>query len=194
FWRYYGDNVTWPGTYISIADMLYHQYADTVSVKKHYDSMKKWVDYMRGRYMQDYIVTKDKYGDWCVPPESKELIHSQDPARKTDGQLLATAVYYKLLNTMKGFAEILNKDEDAAAFDALASKVKTAFNDKFLNRETIQYSNNTVTANILPLNCGMVPEGAEEKVFKNIVDKILVENKGHISTGVIGTQQLMRGL
>ena len=33
-----------------------------------------------------------------------------------------------------------------------------------------------------------------EAVFKNIVDKILVENKGHISTGVIGTQWLLRWL
>lgn len=31
---------------------------------------------------KDYIITKDKYGDWCVPPESLEMIHSQDPARK----------------------------------------------------------------------------------------------------------------
>ncbi len=40
----------------------------------------------------------------------------------------------------------------------------------------------------------MVPEGQSKNVFKNIVDKILIGNNGHISTGVIGTQWLMRGL
>ena len=39
---------------------------------------------------------RDKYADWCVPPEREELIHSQDPARVTDGTLIATAYYYKI--------------------------------------------------------------------------------------------------
>lgn len=41
---------------------------------------------------------------------------------------------------------------------------------------------------------GMVPEGKREAVFKNIEDKIMIDNTGHISTGVIGTQWLMRSL
>jgi alpha-L-rhamnosidase len=40
----------------------------------------------------------------------------------------------------------------------------------------------------------MVPDGDNEKVFQHIVDKTMNENKGHISTGVIGTQWLMRWL
>jgi alpha-L-rhamnosidase len=30
--------------------------------------MKKWMEYMKGRYMENNILNKDKYGDWCVPP------------------------------------------------------------------------------------------------------------------------------
>jgi alpha-L-rhamnosidase len=78
YWNYYSDNMTWPGTYILVADMLYSQFADKAPIEKHYASMKKWMDYMRVKYMRDYMVTKDKYGDWCVPPESPELIHSKD--------------------------------------------------------------------------------------------------------------------
>jgi alpha-L-rhamnosidase len=40
----------------------------------------------------------------------------------------------------------------------------------------------------------MIPAGSSEDVFKNIVHKTMVENKGHISTGVIGTQWLLRWL
>lgn len=193
FWRYYSDNVTWPGTYLFIADMLYTQFADQQPIRKHYPSMKKWMEYMQVRYMTDGLVTKDKYGDWCVPPESKELIHSKDPARQTDGILIASATYYKLLLMMENFANMLHQPEDAKNYRALADQIKTAFNAKFFNPESSSYSNNTVTANLLPLSHGMVPEGAEDAVFKNIVDKTLLDNKGHISTGVIGTQYLMRG-
>lgn len=40
----------------------------------------------------------------------------------------------------------------------------------------------------------MVPENFQSKVFDNIVHEVEVTYKGHISTGVIGTQFLMRTL
>jgi alpha-L-rhamnosidase len=194
YWNYYSDNMTWPGTYILVADMLYRQFADKEPIEKHYASMKKWMDYMRLKYMKDYIVTKDKYGDWCVPPESPELIHSKDSSRNTDGQLIATAYYYHLSGLMQKFAKLLNKPADAQAFAALKLKVGIAFNQKYLDKKSFRYANNTVTANLLPLYFGITPATNSQAVFKNIVDKIENDASGHISTGVIGTQWLMRGL
>jgi alpha-L-rhamnosidase len=192
YWNYYSDNMTWPGVYILIADMLYNQYGDDRPIRLHYASMKKWLHYMSGKYEKDGIITKDKYGDWCVPPESPELIHSKDSSRNTDGQLIATAYYYHLLGLMRHFAELLHVSADAAAFAGEGEKVKGAFNKKFFLDD--HYSNNTVTANLLPLYFKIVPEKDSAVVFKHIVDKIEKDNNGHISTGVIGTQWLMRGL
>jgi alpha-L-rhamnosidase len=194
FWRYYSDNVTWPATYFTVADMIWQQYGDLRPVIKHYPSMKKWMHYMEERYMKDGLLTKDKYGDWCVPPEAKQMIFSKDPQRKTDGLLLATATYYRLLMLMHKFALLQKLDAEAAEFDQLAEKIKTAFNHKFLDQTSLQYSNNSVTANLLPLSFGLVPEQDRPQVFKNLTDKIEIDNKSHISTGVIGTQWLMRGL
>ena len=191
YWNYYSDNMTWPGVYILIADMLYNQYGDDRPIQEHYASMKKWLRYMSSKYEKDGIITKDKYGDWCVPPESPELIHSKDSTRNTDGQLIATAYYYHLLGLMRHFSELLHVSADAAEFAGEIEKVRAAFNKKFFMED--HYSNNTVTANLLPLYFGMVSDAKTKVVFKHITDKI--ENDGgHISTGVIGTQWLMRGL
>jgi alpha-L-rhamnosidase len=194
FWFYYKDNMTWPGTYLMVADMLYRQYGDVRPIRKHYASMKQWLVYMEARYMDDYLVAKDSYGDWCVPPESQELIHAKDPARKTDGEVIASAYYYYMLHLMQHFARLLDKPKDADEYAALAGRIRDAFNKKFFNEKTFQYSNNTVTANLLPLQFGIVEDSLREKVFANIVEKIMVENNAHISTGVIGTQWLMRTL
>ena len=78
FWNYYSDNMTWPGAYITISNNLYNQFGDITPIQKHYSSMKKWMKYMKRKYMKNYIVTKDKYGDWCVPPEDLKLIHAKD--------------------------------------------------------------------------------------------------------------------
>ncbi|MBP1224161.1 alpha-L-rhamnosidase [Flavobacterium sp. 1355] len=194
FWRYYGDNVTWPGTYITVADMLYHQFGDKKVIEKQYPSMKKWMDYMEENYLVDDIMTKDKYGDWCVPPESLELIRSKDPARLTDGELISSAFFYQLLNIMKKFAVIAHAEKDIAHYDDLTSRIKKAFNDKYFNTAKNNYANNTVTANLLPLTFGMVPAELQQKVFENLVHEVEVTKNGHVSTGVIGTQFLMRTL
>ena len=148
---------------------------------------------MRQKYLKNGLMTKDKYGDWCVPPESPELIHTKDSSRNTNGQLIATAYYYHFMQLMQRFAKMMNKPADVKEFAAIAAQTKTAFNRAFLGRKTGQYDNNTVTANLLPLYFGMVPAGEEKNVFNNIVKKIDSANT-HISTGVIGTQWLMRGL
>lgn len=194
FWRYYGDNVTWPGTYITVGDMLYQQFGDAEVIKKQYPSMKKWLVYMEENYLQNDLMDKDKYGDWCVPPESLELIRSKDPARLTDGQLLSSAFYYQLLGIMKKFAVIAKADADIAHYDDLSTRIKKAFNAKFFNVDKNTYANNTVTANLLPLNFGIVPENVKDKVFQNMAHEVEVTKQGHISTGVIGTQFLMRTL
>ncbi|MCB5693344.1 hypothetical protein LIR08_18360, partial [Fusicatenibacter saccharivorans] len=66
----------------------------------------------------------DKYGDWCMPPESPELIHSQDPARKTDGALIATAYYYKVSQMLAKFARLQGLEDEAKGFEKDAAKIK----------------------------------------------------------------------
>ncbi len=194
YWRFYNDNMTWPGAYLIVADMLYEQYGDERPIMRHYASMKKWMKYMKDNFMEENIMPRDLYGDWCMPPESPEMIHSADPARKTDGALLGSSFYYHMLRLLEKFALLQNKTEEANDFSRQATDVKEAYNNRFFDRERAQYGNNTVTANLLSLRFGMVPEGFEEKVFANIVDKTLNEFDGHVSTGLVGIQWLMRGL
>lgn len=194
YWTLYNDDVTWPAAYFYVANLLYRQFGDKSGIIRHYPSMKRWMEHMQQTAMKDYIIVKDTYGDWCMPPESQELIHSQDPARKTDGAILATTMYYSLLNMMSEFARLSGHENDIAAYQELAAKMKEAYNAKYFNSETAQYGNNTVTANILSLRLGLVPEGYGEKVFANIVKKTEEDFGGHVSTGVLGIQHLMRGL
>lgn len=194
YWTIYNDDVTWPAAYFYVANLLYRQYGDKSAIIRHYPSMKRWMQHMEQTAMKDNLMIKDTYGDWCMPPESQELIHSQDPARKTDGAILSTSMYYSLLNMMSDFARLSGHEADIPAYQKLAATMKEAYNKKFFNPETAQYGNNTVTANILSLRLGLVPKGYEEKVFANILKKTEEDFGGHVSTGVLGIQHLMRGL
>src|ERR1017187_8288352 len=169
------------------------QFGDNASVGKNYDSAKLWIEHML-TLATDNLISKDSYGDWCVPPEEATLIHSKDPARQTDKTLLATSYFYYDLRLMEKYARLLGKTDDAARWGKLAEDFKTAFNKKFLDREKGQYSNGTQTSCVLPLAFGLVPEDMKSKIFAHLVDKIENETHGHIGTGLIGGQYLNRVL
>ncbi len=194
YWRGYTDNMTWPGAMVTVTDMLYTRFGDVEPIRQHYAVWKKWMLHMKNDYMRAGLMPRDTYGDWCMPPESLELIHSNDPTRITDATVISTPFYCYLCGKMAKFAEVLGFEEDVAFFQQEITTSTIAFNDKYFNRVTGVYANNTVTANILPLWFGMVPKGLEDKVMNSIVDKTENECGGHVSTGVIGIQQLMRCL
>lgn len=192
-WPFYSDNVTWPSSSIIIPNMLYRQYGDVRIIARHYNSAKRWIDYMGG-FVQDGIIERDSYGDWCVPPEDPKLIHSQDPARITNKALLATSYFYHDLRLMGQYATMLDKQEDAREFSRRADELADAFNRRFLKHDLGQYDNGTQTSCVLPLRFGLVPAADRQPVFEHLVDKIERETHGHIGTGLIGGQYLNRVL
>ncbi|MFZ1290758.1 MAG: family 78 glycoside hydrolase catalytic domain, partial [Melioribacteraceae bacterium] len=193
YWPFYNDNTTWAGTYLFVADMLYNQYGDLKAVKTHYPNMQKWIDHM-SQYLKDGIMYKDTYGDWCVPPEDVKLIHTSDPLRTTSSEFIGTVFFNFELRLMAKFAKLLDKENDAKNYLQKAEKIKTAFNKKFLDKDLIQYGNNSHTSNILAIAFDLVPNEYKEKIKNNLLQKILGESDGHVGNGIIGGQWLMRTL
>ena len=195
FLNYYSDNVTWPSTFLMLSDMTYSQFGNIKPIADNYAAAKKWVEHIQKKYLTSkYIVTQDEYGDWCVPPEDLKMIHSQDPKRKTDGALIATAYYYKMLQLMTRFAEVQGFKCDAKDYSKLAEKIKDGFNDKFFRTDSLFYGNNTTTSNLLPLAFGMIPKQNIDTVCKQIIKTVVANNTPQITTGMIGIQWLLREL
>lgn len=210
FYNYYTSDMTWSSALPVVCDMLYEQTGNIQPIVRNYEAMKKWMNHIRKDYTdKNGLITADKYGDWCVPPESPELIHSQDPARNTDGKLIASAYYYKVCQMMAKFARLQGLDDEAEQWEKDGDEVLAAFNKNFLTvkkgtspvttphilyPDSIFYGNNTATANVLPLAFNMVPEEYRQAVADNLIKTIIETNKGHISTGVIGVNWLMREL
>ena len=193
YWKMYNNDVTWPSTFIQVPAMLYDQYADLRAIRAHYDAMKLWVAHTR-TFMKDGLLPKDTYGDWCVPPEDPKLIHSKDPARQTDGTLLATAYFFLINSRMAHFAQLLGREPEAAQFTRIAEELKAAFNRTYFHPESGWYANNTQTANILPLAFGMTPASDTGRVVQALADNIRLKSDGHVGTGLVGSQWLMRTL
>ena len=80
YWNYYSDNITWPSALPFSLEMMYNQYGDAEPMSRYYGNVKRWLGHMKYQYGKDGLMPRDKYGDWCVPPEDIKLIHSRDPS------------------------------------------------------------------------------------------------------------------
>jgi len=193
FWPIYSDNTTWPGTFLFASDMLYTQYGDIQTIETNYPYMQKWIEHM-SRFLNNGIMPKDTYGDWCVPPEDLTLINSSDPARITSSEYIGTAYFYYELKMMEKFARLQDKGNDAEGYSKTAEEMKIAFNKRFLDKNEVKYSNNTCTANILALAFDLVPDEYRDQIVDKLIQKIISDNGGHVGNGIIGGQWLMRTL
>jgi alpha-L-rhamnosidase len=193
YWSIYNDGVVWSSTYIIVSNMLYDQYHDIAILQKHYDSMKKWIDY-NTTFLEKDVMTRNTYADWCFPPKVLTQINSDDPKLTTDGNLVSTTIFYHDLTLMARTARLLGKTDDAENFEKLAGKIKTAFNQRYYDPKLGYYDNGTQTSCVLPLAFGMVPDEYKTKVFAHLVEKITIESDNHLATGLIGGHYLMRVL
>jgi alpha-L-rhamnosidase len=192
YWPLYNDDVTWPASFLMVADHLYDQYHDLRVIEQSYPGMRKWITHME-TYLKDDLMPRDTYGDWCPPPESPELVHSKDPSRKTDATVIGTAYFYRLLRLMEHFATLLGKQDDAQEYSQLAGKLRVAFNKTYFHATVGQYSNGSETSSVLPLAFRMVPEEDRQGVTDALISKI-EKDKGHLATGLLGGQWLMQTL
>lgn len=177
YWRLYNHNVTWPAALPFACKMLFEQYGDIRPLERHREAVCKWLDYVKKKSFNEGLITYDRYGDWCVPPEGLDIVLTQDSTRMTDGALLSSSYFYTV-------SKMMGRDVEA-------EEMRRAINDKFLKDGS--YANGTVTANLLPLAMGIVPQEHVPEVNATLISTI-ARNEYKQTCGVIGLQWLMRYL
>ena len=192
YWSPGGADVVWPSVFTIIPDWIAEFYSDRRVAETHYSAMIAWVQAMRQLNQEaDGTLKGGQYGDWC---DAASMDGKCGDSGKTPQNLIVTAYHYNNCRIMARAAKRLNKPEDAKQFDEWADQLKQAFNKKFLDPATGVYQGGTQCAYLLPLAFGLVPAEHRQKVIDNLVNDILITNKGHLSVGLIGMQWLMQVL
>ncbi len=193
YWRFYTNSVTFPTLAVVLPGHLYEQYGDRRILETCYPMMTRWAEMMIGQ-MRDDLMPKDTYGDWCVPPESPELIWSTDPNRVTNAELVASAYFYANLRTLARYAALLGCPEDTVRYSHIADRMQRAYHARWYNPVTHAYNNGSQTSYVLTLAFGLAPEDVRHKVFQGLIDHVMKHCQGHLRTGMVGSQWLMRTL
>ncbi|MBG9713937.1 alpha-L-rhamnosidase [Bacillus cereus] len=162
----------------------YLHYGDVSILKEQYDSMKKYIDYIRSQGENEYLWdTGYHLGDWLAL-DTKPNVYEGG----TDNHFIATAFYAYSTSLVQKIAEILGEKTDAKFYKKLHGNIVQAFQNEFVTPNGRLISN-TQTAHILVLLFELVNDNRKEKVFNRLIE-LLKENKNHLTTGFIGTPYL----
>ncbi|MBN1817119.1 MAG: family 78 glycoside hydrolase catalytic domain [Sedimentisphaerales bacterium] len=174
-----GGTAAWGDAGVICPWTVYMIYGDKRELAEHYDGMQRWVDYCKGT-TKDLLRPAQGYGDWLS-------INADTPK-----DVLATAYFaYSTRLTAKA-AEVLGKAEDVVKYNNLFEDIKAAFNKAYV-AEDGRIKGDTQTVYVLGLMFDLLPQAKRPAAVKYLVDN-LAQRGWHLSTGFVGTKDLMMTL
>jgi len=188
--KVYPADPAWGSAYITLCWHLYQFYGDRDILRKNFQYLKNYIDFLKRRATGNIQLGLGKYGDWCQPG-------SMVP-KKTLLELIATWFYYHDALIFSEICEIIGRKEEAREYEELSKQIKAAFNGAFLEKDQYKAIRQgpvdrlpDQTSNLLPLYLDMVPEDYRSEVWQNLLESIAIHHDYHLDTGIIGTRYLL---
>ena len=179
-WGYeWANGPDWTSTIAIIPWNIYLFYGDSKVLADCYDNIKRYVDYINIHYPSG--LTTWGLGDW-IPVKSRSPV-----------ELTSTAYYYADAMILARAAKLFGKEADHAFYMALAEKIKTAFNNKYLNTTNGIYGSGLQTELSVPLFWGLVPDDIKAKTAAGLAARITADSM-KLDVGLLGTKAILNAL
>ncbi|PPK87862.1 arylsulfatase A-like enzyme [Neolewinella xylanilytica] len=214
--EYFMEHPTWPTEWQQhVALMFYADYmytGNTELIERYYEDLK-WKTLI-GLIGEDHLVSSSritpeymrKLGFGDRDEELRDIVDwppagwgGSDTQGERDGfvfrdnNTVINALFYRNMEIMAEFADLLDKPEEAIEFRVYALQAKRAVNEKMLDKERGIYVDGegtdhaSVHANMFPLAFGMVPDAYVASVGEHI------QSRG-MAASVYGAQYLMEAV
>jgi len=169
---------------------MYQNYADTRILEQHFESAKRWVEFIR-RNNPNLLWLKNRgndYGDWL---NGDTLILDGYPRgiSAMPKEVFATAFFAHSAEIVAKMAKVLGRTEDAAAYGALFGSIKAAFNQAYVSDDG-RIRGNTQAGYALALNFNLLDDARRSQAMAHLLEAIHAY-KDHPSTGIHATHRMM---
>ena len=170
----------WADAAVVVPWTVYLSYGDKRILEQQYESMKKWVEYMRLRAGDSLFWNTDfTFGDWLAFATTR----SDYPGATTDKDLISQAYFARSTDLLQRTATVLGLTEEAGKYAQLLGRIKKVFQDEFVTPNG-RLSSNTQTAYSLALGFDLLPESLRPLAAKRLAED--VRKFKHITTGFLG--------
>lgn len=167
---------------------LYLQYGDVGILRAQYPSMADWVQYMENDAGEDNLWNPDpNLGDWL------DVGTTVNPTwvGSTAFDLMATAFYAHSVDILQRTATVLHKKHDSLRYSRLLEDIRGVFVERFVSEDGV-VGEGTQTAYVLALDFDLLPDALRSLAARHLAED--VRSRGHLTTGIAGTQRLLTTL
>jgi alpha-L-rhamnosidase len=163
--------------------VLYERYGDVDALRRHFASMRAWVDEVAALAGPDHLWnTGFQLGDWLDPAAPRDR-----PAdTRTDAYLIATAYHAHTARIVAQAADVLGKADDRAHYERLAVEIVDAFNREYVTPAG-RLASDSQTAFALALVFDLLPGAAQRRNAAARLVELVRQDGYRIGTGFVGT-------
>lgn len=176
----YGDSPgpVWDAALFIVPTAIYDYYGDSTAMRKLYPTMLRYMKWLKSLEKEDGTLACG-IGDWL--PYSTQ----------TPTDFTSTLYAYADYKMMTRIAEIL--DENPTPWAREANAMRDRINAQWFDADKNLYANGSQAAQAISLYWGIVPEGHETQVAKNLNDMIVAYDYA-LDFGLLGSKSVLRML
>jgi alpha-L-rhamnosidase len=169
-------NAGWADAGVNVPWTLWQAYGDTSVIRQHYDSMRRYIDYLAAS-SNGFIRGGGDYGDW---------LNLDDP---TPGELIGTSFVAKGARQLSQMAAAIGNTADAGKYQKLYDDVRNAFAARFVAADG-KVGSDSQTGYILAFTSDLIPADKVVAAGQHFANAILRRDT-HLSTGFLGVDGLL---
>jgi len=177
----------WGDAGVVVPWALYQAYGNKQILEAQYESMKGWVEFIRGRAAMDsttYLWENNfTFGDWLAFNTDR----SDYPGATTSKDLIRNAYFARSADLLARSARALGRMDDAERYQKLFERVRSAFQREFVTPRG-RITSDTQTSYVLALSFDLLPADQRATAARRLVRD--VRSRDHLTTGFLGTPDL----
>lgn len=181
-----GGGPYWCGFIITASWNTYINYGDSLTLKKYYPAMQKWLGYV-DKFTSDGLLKRwpdNDYrnwylGDWATPI-------GIDQKAETSVDLVNNCFLAVCYDRMQKIASTLGKADDALIYSRKKDQLQRQIHRTFFDSSKNSYATGTQIDLAYPMLAGVVPSELTSAVTKSLFTEIEQNRDGHFATGLVG--------
>lgn len=159
--------------------VIYRMYGDKQILETHYDAMKKFISFYKNRSTDELLPPEEFhcFGDW---------LNVED---ETPKDVVFMGYFGYSTKLMADIADVLGKTDDSAEYRQLFDRIKQVFKKAYITPDG-KIKGDTQTAYVMAIAHDLLDDQMQKLAAEHLVRRIK-ERNWHLSTGFIGTKDLM---
>ncbi len=171
--------VAWAMVHPWLQVQLYKYYGDRRLLEEQYPTSRRWLDLVRAQNPGHII---------------SDGLSDHEGLEPAPAPAMVTPLYFESARLLSRMAAVLDLAEDERRYLGLASDIRRAYLQDFLDAGSGRVAPHTQAAQCYALALGLLPEQERDAALEVLLQKIREEHDGHLSTGIYGTRFLLEVL